>query len=818
MHKIKLIMEDRFEILGRYVFRKKWYFLIFSVLLTILLASQLPKINLDASTVGFFHKNDPVRITYEAFQEQFGRDEVVVILVSPPDLYDLSFLRKLKAFHEELEEKTPHLDEVKSLINVTSTWGEENELIVEKLMEDFPENERMLKEKIKKIRETPLYNNLIISDDEKHTAMLVRSVAFSEADDNSANELDEFDSKTVDANVQDPITDRENSEFIQGIYKTALKFNSKDFPLEIAGSPVIIGTVKHYLQTDTPRFTAGCFIAISIFLLLIFRRRSGVVYPWIVVGFSMLSTLGIMAFFSAPITPITQILPGFILVVGVCDSVHILALFYSRIEKNQDKEDAIALTLRHSGLAIIMTSLTTAGSLISFIPTNLLPITDLGIYAPVGVLLALFFTLFLLPALLGIAPIKIKNITNKAAKKFLMDRVLLAMGRLSIQYPQRVIFITLILTFLAIVGITKLNFSHNHLAWFPDDEPVKVATQKIDQAMKGTVTAEFIIDTKKENGLHEPEMMKKLAMINHVVEKYRKDDLFVGKSSSLANILKNTHKALNENRMEFYTVPVNKKLIAQELLLFENGGAEDLERVVDSQFSKARVTMKFPWKDANRYVDVLNELETKVKEIIGDQAEVTKTGLMTLLAKTIDNVMKSMTLSYMIAGVIITLLMIFLIGNLKNGLVVMFPNFIPIILGIGLMGYLGFRLDMSSVLCGSLAIGLVVDDTIHFMHTYQRYYYESGSVSYSVEQTLLTTGRALLVTTLVLTTGFLVYIMAFMKNIQIMGTVCAFIIVMAFLADIMVVPAIMKMINHEKASKVKETDIQRLNCVKQKMI
>jgi len=815
MHKVKLIIEDRFEILGRYVFRKKWHFLIFSVMLTILFASQLPKINLDASTVGFFHKSDSVRITYEAFQEQFGRDEVVVILASPPDLYDLNFLKKLKAFHEELEEKTPHLDEVKSLINITSTWGEGNELIVEKLMEDFPENEAMLKEKIKRIRETPLYNNLIISDNEKHTAILVRSVAFSEEDDHSGNELDEFDSKAVDVNIKAAITDRENTEFVQAIYKTALKYHSKDFPLEIAGSPVIIGTVKHYLQTDTPKFTAGCFIAISIFLLLIFRRISGVVYPLIVVGFSMLSTMGIMAFFSAPITPITQILPGFILVVGVCDSVHILAIFYSRIDKNQHKEDAIALTLRHSGLAIIMTSLTTAGSLISFIPSKLLPITDLGIYAPIGVLLALFFTLFLLPAILGITPIKIKNIRNETTKESLMDRVLLAMGRFSIRYPKRVIFVTLIVTFLAIVGITKLNFSHNHLAWFPDDESVKVATQKIDQAMNGTVTAEFIINTKKENGLHEPEIMKKLAMINQVAEKYRKDDLFVGKSFSLADTLKNTHKALNENRMEFYAIPVDKKLIAQEFLLFENGGTDDLERLVDSQFSKARITMKFPWKDANRYVDVLNELESKVKNIIDDQAEVTKTGLMTLLAKTIDNVMKSMTQSYMIAGVIITLLMIFLIGNLKNGLVVMFPNFIPIMLGIGLMGYLGFRMDMSSILCGSLAIGLVVDDTIHFMHTYQRYYYESGSVSYSVEQTLLTTGRALLVTTLVLTTGFLVFIMAFMKNIQIMGTVCAFIIVMAFMADIMLVPAIMKIITNEKAITVKKVDIQMSNSLKQ---
>ncbi len=805
MNKIKVIIEDQLEILGRHIFRKKYYFLFISVLLTILFASQLPKIILDASTLGSYHKDDPTRVTYEAFQEEFGLDEIVVIMVSPPDLYDLSFLRKLKGFHEELEDKVPHLDDVKSLINITSIWGEKDELIVEELMAEFPENELMLAEKIKRIRETPLYNNLIISGDEKHTTVLVRSVAFSETDDSTENELDGFelegfDVKTDASSMHVALGNRENAEYLQAIYKIAEKYNSKEFPIEIAGSPVINGTVKHHIQTDTPRFTAGSFIVIVILLLLIFRRISGVVYPLIVVALSMVSTLGIMAFFSAPITAVTQILPGFILVVGVCDSVHILALFYSHIDKKQNGEEAIAFAFRHSGLAIMMTSLTTAGCLMSFIPAKMLSITNLGIYAPVGVLLALFFTLFLLPALLAVTPIKTKNITNKGGKEPLLDRVLLAMGGLSVRYPGRVICITLTLTVLAIVGVTKLTFSNNHLAWFPDDEPVKIATQKIDQAMNGTVTAEFIIDTKKKNGLHQPEIMEKLALINQVAEGYRKNDLFVGKSFSLADTLKNINKALNENRMEFYSIPGDKELIAQELLLFENGGIDDLERLVGSQFSKARITMKFPWKDANRYVDVMNELEAEVKHIIGDQAEVTQTGLMVLFARSIDNVMKSMTRSYFIAGVFITLMMILLIGNVKNGLIVMFPNFLPIMFGIGLMGYLGFRLDMSTILCGSLAIGLVVDDTIHFMHTYQRYFHQSGSVSYSVEQTLLTTGRALLVTTLVLTAGFLVYLMAFMKNVQTVGAVCAFIIVIAFLADIMLVPAIMKIITPEKAA------------------
>lgn len=818
INKLKRCIEEQFEKWGRYVFRKKLFFLVVSLLATSFFAAQIPKTILDASTLGFYHKDDPVRVEYENFKEQFGLDEFVVISLTPSDIYDLDFLRKLKSFHEELEEKVPHLDEVKSLINVTSTWGEENELVVEELMKDFPVTEPMLKEKIRRIRETPLYKNLIISADEKHTAVLVRSVAFSEVntydaggggnhertalDGGFAADLNaDFNQSTAaGGNTHVALSNHENAVFLQTINEIAAKYKSADFPIEIAGIPVIIDTVRHHLEADTPRFTMGCLVTIAIVLLLLFRRAGGVVYPLTIVFLSMVSTLGIMAFFAAPITSVTQILPAFILVVGVCDSVHIMALFYSRIDQKYHKEDAIAFAFKHSGLAILMTSLTTAGGLMSFIPATMLPVTNLGIYATVGVLLSLVFTMVFLPALLAITPIKIRNSSKGAQKYLLLDNILLSMGMVSIKYPWRIIVASLTFTVFAAIGVTKLEFSHDHLAWLPDDEPVKVATQNIDQAMNGSITAEFIIDTKQENGLHQPEVMERLSAINQAAEKYQKDDLFVGKSFSIVDILKNTHKALNENRMDFYTIAKKKKLIAQELLLFENGGTDDLERLVDSQFSKARITMKLPWQDANRYVGVMDELDTQVKQMIGDRAEVTQTGRMALFTRTIFNVMQTMIRSYLIAGIFISLMMVMLIGNVKNGLTVMLPNFLPIMFGMGLMGYLGYRLDISTILCGSLAIGLVVDDTIHFMHSYQRYFQKSGSIAYAVEQTLRTTGRALLVTSLVLATGFLVYLTAFMKNIQTMGAICAFIIAVALLADIMLVPAILKIIAPEEAT------------------
>lgn len=793
MNQVTHYIERQLGSLALFVVRHKWAVTFVSLLITILLSSQLPKTTMDSSTLGFFHETDPVRVTYEAFQEQFGQDETVVISIEPSKLYSIEFFKRLQNFHEELESSVPHLDEVKSMINTTSTWGEEQELLVEELMEEFPEDEEQLQEKIDRIRGTPLYKNLIISEDEKMTTLLIRAQTYTseKGDEDPGMELSTAE---ISTSKPDPLTDKELGEFLQAIFDVVEKYDSEEFKINLAGSPTVIGQVKRFLQTDTPKFTGIGFLIVFIFLTVIFRRIGGLLLPLVVVVFSLLSTLGLMAFFSFPITVITQILPGFLLVVGVCDSVHILSIFYKQYEKTGDKTESIRFAFEHSGQAILLTSLTTVGGMLAFIPAEILPISNLGRVAPVGVLLPMLHTFFTLPALLSIFPVKMKQSATQKPTFSKFDAVLCRIGQYSVMNPWKVICGVTALTLLMLFGISQLLFSHNHIVWLPQDNFIVKGVNKIDAAMKGTVTVEFILDTKKENGLHEPEVMRRLEMINKFAENYRSGDLYVGKSFSIVDTLKNIHKALNENQEAFHKIPDDKQVIAQELLLFENGGSGDLERLVDSQFSKARVTMKLPWRDANDYVGVLDELYSGVKEIAGDDIEVTKTGLMTLLTQNIDSVMNSMAKGYIIAGAIITILMILSIGNLKTGLIAMFPNFLPILFGLGLMGLFGFRLDVSTVLCGNLAIGLVVDDTIHFMHNFQRFFNQTKSVKEAVDKTLIIAGRALTITSLVLVFGFLSYTLGIMRNVQIMGYVTAFIIVMALAADIILLPAIMAIV------------------------
>jgi predicted RND superfamily exporter protein len=259
-------------------------------------------------------------------------------------------------------------------------------------------------------------------------------------------------------------------------------------------------------------------------------------------------------------------------------------------------------------------------------------------------------------------------------------------------------------------------------------------------------------------------------------------------------VVKEIHQALNENRSDFYAIPDDRLLVAQELLLFENSGSDDLEDVVDSRFQVARFTLKLPFIDAIHYAEFIDVLQAGYSRILPDSYQVTTTGIMSILGRTIKAVIYSMAKTYVLAFLIITPLMVLLIGNVRIGLLAMIPNLAPILVTVGLMGWFGLPLDAFTLLIGSIAIGLAVDDTIHFMHNFRRYYGRSGDVRIAVRETLTSTGQALLFTSLVLSTGFLVYTFASMNILFLFGTLTAFTIVMAFLADVLLAPALMALV------------------------
>jgi predicted RND superfamily exporter protein len=199
--------------------------------------------------------------------------------------------------------------------------------------------------------------------------------------------------------------------------------------------------------------------------------------------------------------------------------------------------------------------------------------------------------------------------------------------------------------------------------------------------------------------------------------------------------------------------------------------------------------------------DFIREIDQKLKSFDFEQATLQVTGLMSLMVRAIIAAIYSMAKSYVIALVVITILMIFLIGDWKLGLLSMIPNLLPIIITMGLMGLSGNPLDLNSIMIGSIALGVVVDDTVHFMYNFQKYYTKSSDPYFAVRETLLGTGRALLITSLVLSTGFFILMLASLNHLIRFGFFTGIAILIALLADFLLVPAMMVLIRRNKKTR-----------------
>ncbi len=799
MADIRKRIELWFESFARTIYRNPYKTLLISFLSIAAIVSQIPKLTIDISTEGFLHKTDPSLIDYDAFRDQLGRDELILVAIQSPEVFEKNFLHRLKELHDDLAENVPYIEDITSLINARNTRGEEDELIVEDLLEKWPETTEKIAEIKQRVFDNPMYKNTLISEDGKFTTILIKLQTYSSIGDDTdvlegfeedvAKEATDFrDSEKPDE--KEYLTDKENSEAVNMAYKITEKHQAPDFQVYVAGSSAVTHFLKISMIKDVRSFLSLAFITVAVFLFIMFRRISGVLLPLLIVVLSLISTIGIMAAFGAPIKLPTQILPSFILAVCVGYSVHILALFYQHFRKNRNKEDAIAYSTGHSGLAVVMTAATTAGGLFSFSTSDVAPIADVGIFAGIGVLLGMVYTIVLLPALLAIVPVKGAKGKEDKPEDTTIDRFLARVGRISIGHPYVIFIVSAVFIAFSFAGIMRIRFSHDILRWLPENSSVRIATEKIDKELRGSISLEIIIDTGKENGLYDPDILNRLEETAAYLETLEVGKIFVGKAWSLTTILKEINRALNENRKEFYTIPQDRKLIAQEFLLFENSGSDDMEDFTDSQFSKARLMIKLPFEDAVLYGSFLDKVNEHFQKKYPD-VKITTTGMTALLFRTVINAIASMSRSYIYALIVITILMILLIGRLRIGLLSMVPNLAPIIVMLGIVGWFNIPMSLFTMLVGNIAIGLAVDDTIHFMYNFRKYFEESGDPNFAVMETLHTTGRPMLVTSCVLSIGFFIYMFASMNNLFHFGLLTGLTIIMALLADYFIAPALM---------------------------
>ena len=803
----RLSTEKKLETFSDWIFENSQKTLLLTLIGVAVLGSQLPNLTMDTSTEGFLHKSDQMRIDYDVFRDQFGRDEKIMLAVKTNNIFNIDFLTKLDALHKALEQQLPHIEAVNSLISARNTYGSDGSLVVGRMIELLPSNQRELSELKEKAMQNSLFDNLLYSEDHTITVITVDTKTYSnEQGEAIADDLDfdagfsddfdfEIDAETETQDTQKTyLSDAENDEIIIKAQQVISAFEADNFNIHLTGSAAIAGIFKQALTKDSLIFISLMIVMIVIVLFALFRRISGVLLPLICVVLTLTTTLSLMAALAVPFTMATQIMPTFLLAVVTGASIHLLAVFYKDYARSEDKKTSLRYAMGHSGLAIVMTSITTAVGLWSFSFSGVAPVADLGRFASAGVMVGLFFTLVLLPALIAFIGIKHKKTTTEVGENGLMDRGLLAISRVATSKAKGIVIISAVLIVIAVFFAAQLRFSHHPLNWLPDDNFARIATETVDESLNGSLTLEVVIDTEVTNGLYSPEVLNTIDRVSNNINVISTGNMFVGKVIIVVDVVKEINKALNNNLAEHYAIPNSSALIAQEFVLFGSSGSNDLEALVDSDYSKARLTLKVPWLDSLEAREFIKDAQIYLDAEFEGLATVTFTGVGTLMTVTFVQAIYSSAFSYLLAFGFIAVLMVLLVGNLKIGLISMLPNVLPILFIAMIMSIFDMPLDMFTLLIGAIALGLAVDDTVHFMHNFRRYEMQYNDVDKAVELTLMGTGRAITLTSIVLALGFMVLTFSSMNHMFNFGILTASAILTALLADFFLMPAIMKLI------------------------
>jgi predicted RND superfamily exporter protein len=822
-------LETRFEAWGRFVIRHRLAAVALSFAVTAGLLAQLPKLTIDNSPEAMLLDDDPAVLAYEAFREQFGREDRLIVLVETPDPFAPATLEAIARLHRAIEEEVPWVDEVDSLLDARVVTGSVEGLEVGELLDPWPQTPADFARVRARALANPLYRDTLLCADGTCTALVIKPATWggpAESDDLLAG-FDEGDAlEAGPSGAADPARDgmsEANAEgrgtappaFLSAAQGDALmralrallaRHAAPDRTFHVAGELALTYRINTGMAEDLSFFLPATLAAIAALLAFVFRRAAAVILPLMIVVLSLAASLGTMILLGIPGSTAVQILPVFLLTVGICDAVHILAIAYQRRQEGASREDAIAWAVGHTGLAVLMTSVTTAAGMASFLTAEMGAVRDLGLLAPIGIGLAWIYTMVTLPALLAWLPMPVRTRVSADPAQRGVDRFLVAAGRFAVRRPAVVLLPTALLVLLAVAGALRVGFSHNPLRWFDDDDWARTDFEVVDRRLGGSVSLDLVFEAPEPGGLYDPARLRAIERFVDEVRTAAREPVRVGRSLSLLDIVEETHEALNEGRPEARRIPDSREAVAQELLLFESSGSDDTSEFVDTDYRTTRVTLRVPFVDALAFPPFLRTIDALGAERLAGDLSVHATGIITLLSKVFEAVIASMARSYVAAFVLITPLMMLLLGSFRRGLVAMVPNALPILAVLGAMGAVGVTLDSTTMMIGAMVIGIAVDDTIHFMHKFHRYFDESADLEYAACETLRTTGSAMLFTTIALALGFLVMGGSNMKNIRIFGLFSALATVVAFASDLWVGPALLAVIERTRRRRAGEGD------------
>ena len=799
MYNYKSKIEKWFHYLGISVIRYRWAILLMTVVVAGLAATQLPKLSIATSVESMFRRHDPILADYQWFRDQFGRDEEIVLLISSSNIFSRKFLTTLKQFHEDLENSLPLLKEVRSLVNAPYIEPVHDGVHVAGFLDNLPGTEEQAQQYRKRSLSYPGLRNLYFTPDSKHAIVIIKTQAVSALSADGLR-LRAYARGVPGAEAhpshvqQQSISQVENIAVIGIVEAVVKEYQARDFRIAFSGTPVYQYHVEPMVRANMKKMCIAILLVPVVLMPVLFGRGSGAYLPQVTTILGLVIALGLMALLSVRFSLTSSMLPSILLSIGLTAPIHFLVVYY-KYQKRVGKFRGLIATMKHSGFPITMTSITTAAGLMSFSFSNIVPIAHLVNFTIIGILVILVFTLATMPALLSIMQVVDGSERGEAHyEASFLNRTMLALGRLGVNRPYFVLIMFLVSTVVVGFSIYRIHFSHNQLHYFTDDSDFMQQVRLIEAQTGGFRALEVLIDTRRERGIIDTDRLQAIEQLATYL-KSETDNYgraYIGRTRSLVDIIKESSYASSGREQSPGAVPENQRALKEKFDHFNRITPKTLRKYTDADFQTGRLTAMMYWRDAADDVDFIARVREYVATLFDDGVKVVVTGSVSINSGILNAMTTSLATGYSLGFLLIAALMILAVGELRLGLLAIIPNMLPIVISLGVMGYLEIPLNTYNLIGGSIAIGLAVDDTIHFFHNFRRYYLRSGDIHYAVSETLGSAGRALLTTTLILVASFWMRLFSDLKVIADFGLVMGIALFVAFLADVLLAPALLR--------------------------
>jgi hypothetical protein len=740
-------------------------------LLALVLIVQMQHLRFDVSSESFLNKEHPQRLAYLDFENKYGLSAYFIVLIEHTNLFSETVIKHVQNLEQHIVKNVPNVADVESISSATYITSEDDSIVIDSFFsEDLSQVDFKDKKKIATTK--PYYLHRLINSTGDATAIIVKLSQYAkDAEKESVHRLD----------INDVLATLSALKEEANAYQTYF-----DKPILIGGSPTITAELTKATKQEMLIFSLLSIFLVACVLFAKFQRIGAVAFPLLCLVLCVAMVFSLMAIGKYPIQITGSILPSFLLAVCVGDAVHFLSAYYKHAEISMKKIDAIKAAIQHSGVAMFFTTLTTSLGLLSFSNSDIAPVASFGLFSALGVWFAFFLTIIVLPCMLMLgAELSIKS--SRAEK--LNSLWLVRYVEYITQHAMKVVIVAVVLIFISGFYASQLRFSYNPLEWFADNNPVKVAAEHIEKQLTGTMQVELLI---KPINKHQEALLledfKKIDFWLTTINKQTFNQIVIQSSVSIIDLLKEATDVLDSQ--QGYQLPNTQELLAQELLLLSFDAQDRLDSMMNDNNHEMRITLSIPWQDSLQYTVFVNELENHFSETIGESLQLEVTGMATVANRAFTAMIFAMGVSYLQAAIVVMLVMIVLFRRLKLCLSLIIPNVLPIIFVLAMMVWVSVPLDMFTMLIGSIAIGIVIDDTIHFLHSFQFFFKKHQDSKNALVETLESTGVAMITTTLVLSVGFLVYTVSSLSNLQAFGYLTALTLFVALLADLIVLPAV----------------------------